>query len=457
MAIIKKTRERTRERTRTRTTPDHVDMANRMPNNNVMKCFTAVFKPLIFTQLVLCTILLWTQVDVSNHCNYAKCIVCNEPSKMPILRLWSSTELPDYFDNIQNIFNRLGYRNQPMSGSPSWDVYWCHEYPGREFFSRFVNARRSTDPAYQKVNHFPGIGEIVTKSRLVKEGGKFIPPAFLIPEEKDAFFKEVNDNAAKNRTWMQKGRHQGGVLIKDTKDLDLKSPTIIQEFVANPFLIEGYKFNMGVYIVLTSINPLRAYILDSTVSLRFGGKKYIHGNYVDGTTYNTDIKGRQMSYGIASIWTKLKRFAYGRIKTLNHHFQEKGNSSIVRKQIYEAVRDVLVTRERPMQLHKNSPPNSNNVQGIFFEIMRCDFLIDDNLGVHLIEINMSPDLSADSHPSEKIFKEHVGFNCFHGPLLTDVRKHGVRSRIALSAHIVCRKKLCTWLNWLMLNILIDKI
>lgn len=34
----------------------------------------------------------------------------------------------------------------------------------------------------------------------------------------------------------------------------------IQEFIANPLLFNGYKFDIGVYVVITSVLPLRIYV-----------------------------------------------------------------------------------------------------------------------------------------------------------------------------------------------------
>ena len=36
----------------------------------------------------------------------------------------------------------------------------------------------------------------------------------------------------------------------------------IQELVADPLLIDGHKFEIGVYVVITSIDPMRLYIPD---------------------------------------------------------------------------------------------------------------------------------------------------------------------------------------------------
>ncbi len=38
--------------------------------------------------------------------------------------------------------------------------------------------------------------------------------------------------------------------------------TFLQEFISNPLLIDGYKFDIGVYVVITSVKPLRIYVLN---------------------------------------------------------------------------------------------------------------------------------------------------------------------------------------------------
>ncbi len=61
-------------------------------------------------------------------------------------------------------------------------------------------------------------------------------------------------------------------------ELDLREASIIQEFIANPFLIDGHKFSIGVYVVFSSAKPLRAYILNNTWELRFSSKPYMYDN-----------------------------------------------------------------------------------------------------------------------------------------------------------------------------------
>ena len=68
---------------------------------------------------------------------------------------------------------------------------------------------------------------------------------------------------------------------------------VVCEYVNNPLLIDGYKFDLRVYVALLSINPLRVYIYQDGLA-RFATQKYhlsVNGNlkqqkYVHLTNYS---------------------------------------------------------------------------------------------------------------------------------------------------------------------------
>jgi hypothetical protein len=63
---------------------------------------------------------------------------------------------------------------------------------------------------------------------------------------------------------------------------------IVSQYIANPYLINGYKFDIRIYVLVTSVSPLRIYIYDEGL-VRFATEKYNTGNtdnrYIHLTNY----------------------------------------------------------------------------------------------------------------------------------------------------------------------------
>lgn len=73
-----------------------------------------------------------------------------------------------------------------------------------------------------------------------------------------------------HKLFVQKQNNHRGIKIKSIKELDFNSTgTFIQEYIDNPLLIDGYKFDIGVYTIITSIDPLRVYIYNGDILFRY--------------------------------------------------------------------------------------------------------------------------------------------------------------------------------------------
>lgn len=85
---------------------------------------------------------------------------------------------------------------------------------------------------------------------------------------------------------MQKDNNHRGIQVLPLDQLNLnKVGTFVQEYIQNPLLIDGRKFDIGLYVTLTSVNPLRVYIFDTDVLLRFCHKAYSPFNASDAESY----------------------------------------------------------------------------------------------------------------------------------------------------------------------------
>eukprot|EP00061_Rhincodon_typus_P003647 g20608.t1 len=66
---------------------------------------------------------------------------------------------------------------------------------------------------------------------------------------------------------------QGISLIRNGEKLQAQEHLIVQEYLDKPFLLEGYKFDLRIYILVTSCDPLRIFLYNDGL-VRMGTEKY---------------------------------------------------------------------------------------------------------------------------------------------------------------------------------------
>ena len=89
-----------------------------------------------------------------------------------------------------------------------------------------------------------GSGFVTNKVNLATSGLDHIPPAFKIPNDTQKLKTYASDNPEK--MFVQKNSNHRGIKIEKLEDLDLeKKGSFIQEFIHDPFLVDGYKFDIG--------------------------------------------------------------------------------------------------------------------------------------------------------------------------------------------------------------------
>jgi tubulin polyglutamylase TTLL5 len=126
---------------------------------------------------------------------------------------------------------------------------------------------------YQKVNHFPRSTELTRKDSMYSRMARmqamygekhfnFIPKTFILPKEYTSLIDCMSKD--KDQLWIFKpsASSQGrGIYISNSIDeINSKSPQVASQYIDNPLLFNGYKFDFRVYVAITSICPLRIYI-----------------------------------------------------------------------------------------------------------------------------------------------------------------------------------------------------
>ena len=309
-------------------------------------------------------------------------------SKTPKYVVYSKNPNGAFLKHVFSGFKRFGYSKEDFNSTDDWDVMWAHDYPFKKIRDKMLNMKPG-----QKVNKFPGSGFITNKVNLATSGLKNVPQAFQIPADKEDFLSYAKQNPEK--LFVQKNNNHRGIKIEKVENLNLDDDdegSFVQEFIHNPLLVDGYKFDIGIYTTLTSVDPLRIYVHHNDVLLRFCRTKYHpfdpedRDKYVVGDNYLP-------SWELPSFTKYMdEKAGFSFRDTLNAYIinSMKMDPNKMWDELYSTIVQVYQNTETHFAKAVRNYPHSD----AFFEMVRFDFVIDDQLNVYLMEANMSPNLSS---------------------------------------------------------------
>jgi len=338
--------------------------------------------------------------------------------------VFAKNEDSGYLKHVYNVLERAGYSKVSYNVSQDWSVMWAHDYPFKKLKHLMTNLRPG-----QRVNKLPGSGFVTNKVNLATSDLPAVPKALKIPQDKAKLLEFARSNPEVK--FVQKNSNHRGIKIEKIGDLDLDldsskdSSGFVQVFVDDPLLIDGYKFDIGVYTVITSIDPLRIYVFQGDALVRFCPEKYYPfdaGNR-DKYVVHDDYRPTWNVPTMAKFYSDL---GYTFRETLDAHLQSVGGggpsaSDQVWEKMYEVIRQTYKAKEP--DLIKAASSYAMAKKAAFFELVRFDFVVDARLNVYLMEANMSPNLSSKHFAQNRLLYEQVVYNLLR---LVGVARPGVQ-------------------------------
>jgi len=262
----------------------------------------------------------------------------------------------------------------------------------------------------QKINHLPGTFNIGRKDRLWKNYHKlrlkhgkeefsFLPRTFCLPAD-TKLLKKVWEKRGCRAKWIVKppalARGTGISVVNKWSQIPKTRPLIVQKYVAKPHLINDTKYDLRIYVLLTSLHPLRLYLYDEGL-VRFASNPYrsdsksLSDVFTHLTNYsinknsssycpNEDSEARQgHKWTLSSLW---------------QHFSEKG---IDNKPIIESIKDLVIKTIISAENCMHNLYRQNMASHYCgYELFGFDVLLDAKLKPWLIEVNISPSLHSSS-------------------------------------------------------------
>jgi len=371
-------------------------------------------------------------------------------SLSPFVKSYKGSGVPFLLGSI------LSHRGWKRTNDDNWTFYWKSARPSK--------TELLTCKPHQFVNHFPQTHNITKKGHLqfllksfyAKYGEifDFVPSSFLYTiYTKDLLMRYFGNDTKK--IWIGKpvalSRGRGILITRNLEDFFFKSlnqqkmdfyytppddivhsnldqprdtlthpnnmemttediskkpyMVIVQEYIPNPHLISGYKHDMRIYVLITSLHPLTIYLFNDGLS-RFCTEEFSLEdlNPMRHLT-NTSIHHKLWQEGKISqdseerfnqaITTALGPgdFSKRRLRSMFAHLYDCG---IDLQHIWRQIKKVIILTLLPLT-------EEPKVDTKCFELLGFDILLTDKLKPMLIEVNLGPSLSSTC-PTDNIVK-----------------------------------------------------
>ncbi|KAK5606890.1 Tubulin polyglutamylase ttll4 [Crenichthys baileyi] len=263
---------------------------------------------------------------------------------------------------------------------------------------------------HQKLNHFPGTFQIGRKDRLWRNLSKmqlrfgkqefnFFPRTFILPQDIKLLRKAWEDCGSKQK-WIVKppasARGIGIQVIHKWSQLPRKRPLLVQKYLHKPYLIGGNKFDLRIYVYVTSYDPLRIYMFSDGL-VRFASCKYsssmktLNNKFMHLTNYSVNKKNSEYQTNSDDKACQGHKWA---LKALWHYLGSKGiNTTLIWEKIKDIVIKTIIASEpyvnNLLKMHVKTPYSCHELFGF-------DIMLDESLKPWILEVNISPSLHSNS-------------------------------------------------------------
>ncbi|XP_028047783.1 probable tubulin polyglutamylase TTLL9 [Monomorium pharaonis] len=316
----------------------------------------------------------------------------------------------------------------------SWHLWWCDT---GDVLRQALDGDRKKLRPYQRVPHFRNHYELTRKNYLYRNLKRYrkaliragktaearisdaMPVTFELPSDYRMFVEEYHKQ--QGATWIVKpvasSQGKGIFLFRKLKDLvewkskGVKSqqsgiPTdiyVVQKYIDNPYLIAGRKFDLRIYVLVTSFHPLKVWLAREGFA-RLCGQLFdlenIDDNRVHLTNTAIQLKASQNAEGISSIKGENGecncKWALHKLRDYLITYYEAEVVENLMQRIAGVIMASLLAVQPAMMQDRNC-----------FELYGYDILLSDDLRPWLLEINASPALTGTDNEDQRLKSDLV--------------------------------------------------
>ncbi|XP_065542139.1 tubulin polyglutamylase TTLL5 isoform X2 [Lathamus discolor] len=307
---------------------------------------------------------------------------------------------------VRSILTAHGF-HEAQPGSSDYNLMWTGSH------LKTYLLRSLTD--IQKVNHFPRSYELTRKDRLYKNVSRMqlahgfktfhiLPRTFILPTEYQNFCSTYSKDRG---PWIVKpvasSRGRGVYLINNPSQIVLEDNILVSRYISNPLLIDDFKFDVRLYVLVTSYDPLVIYLYEEGLA-RFATVRYdqasknIKNQFMHLTNYSVNKKsGDYVSCDDPEVEDYGSKWSMSAM--LRYLKQEGKDTAALMASVEDLIIKTVISAELAIA---TACKHFVSHRDTCFELYGFDVLIDDTLKPWLLEVNLSPSLACDAPLDLKI-------------------------------------------------------
>ncbi|OMJ92632.1 hypothetical protein SteCoe_4642 [Stentor coeruleus] len=309
----------------------------------------------------------------------------------------------------------LGWKLSYDEDTDEWDVFWTDSAVQPEKLAKMKH--------YQRINHFPGMYLISRKNYLAFNLGKlkrifpdcynFYPRTWVIPCDFGDLKAFMSSKKTPYVIVKPEASCQGrGIYItKKIEDINSDEKHVVQEYLTKPYLIDNLKFDLRIYVLVTSCDPLRIFVHEDGLT-RFATEEYEKPN----STNTEDMCMHLTNYAINKNNPNFVQNEDPECDDVGHKRSLKSTYECLQNEGYDIERlkgridDMIIKTLCAVQPnlchHYRSCQPEDYSRAMCFEILGFDVIIDKKLNPYVLEVNHTPSFSTDS-PLDRTIKKTV--------------------------------------------------
>ncbi|XP_076454499.1 tubulin polyglutamylase TTLL11-like [Babylonia areolata] len=317
-------------------------------------------------------------------------------------------------DVVRLVARDLGWREVPVPRRDhNCDVIWnaisFHDQP--DVYSGQVNKFPGAQEVFHKVALFR---QLMLMKQLFPEDFTFFPRTWLLPAQYHEFANDVrqlnesrSSSGGSGKTKPPKptfivkpsegSQGEGIYLLREPQNYSpqVNRSHVAQEYLNNVLLIDGFKFDLRVYVVVRRLDPLEIHICNeglarfSTIPYESPTNKNLHETFMHLTNYSLNKR--------SSTFNKSDKEDEGskrKMTSVFHRMERMGlETAKLWKEIEGIVCKTMIAVAGELKVEYQAALPTGKPQPSCFQVLGFDILILKDLMPILLEVNSNPSLS----------------------------------------------------------------